>query len=125
MAAKQDKYPRKGRNLGSSGPVTLTAECAWEVPAGSSMKPADHGTTTRYGQAVRVGATPCQRCRTANTQADLAYRAKRKAAAPKADPKAKKEGAKVIDHLAAQKAKAGTPGARTAGDQAVRGTKVG
>lgn len=77
MAAKKE-YPRQGRPLGSLGTTTITGVCEWELPEGSRMRPAPHGTTARYAQAQRVGAPRCQECRTANTQADLEYRRARK-----------------------------------------------
>lgn len=67
----------EGKSLGRDGRVQLLGECDWVVSEGSRMNKGEHGTATRYGQAIRVGATPCQKCKTANTQADLAYRARR------------------------------------------------
>ena len=53
--------------------------CEWTVAEGSKQVPGEHGTLKRYGQALRAGVTPCQACKTANTQKDLAYRRARKA----------------------------------------------
>ena len=81
MARKQatPKVTGEGKSLGRHGRVQLLGKCDWIVPEGSRMKKGDHGTTTRYGQAIRVGATACQKCKTANTQRDLAYRRKKRA----------------------------------------------
>ena len=55
-----------------------TKVCEVKLPEGSRTKLGEHGTTTRYNQMKRLGAEACQDCKTANTQRDLAYRAKQK-----------------------------------------------
>jgi len=102
--------------------------CQVTLPAGSKIsleackKTSDEATLRRnYARAIRFHGESCELARKANTQADLRYRKARKDAAPKA---AKKEAATVTSMLG-KEPKKGSPGARTAGDKAVRGTKVG
>jgi len=96
--------------------------CSWKDSLGRVV-PGEHGTTTQYGRALRVGARPCAKCRAANTAKDMAWR---QANPTKKSGTGKPKG-NVVDALPKmrEKAKAGTPGARTAKGGAVKARKVG
>jgi hypothetical protein len=89
--------------------------CTWTDKLGRVV-PGEHGTTTQYARALRVGATPCAACRKANLEKDLAWRRANAGKKPSANK------ARTADHVAKQKERAAErkPGPQSKGSTRAR-----
>jgi hypothetical protein len=106
MATKKTQAAEKATKAPDRFTIYKT-ECSWKDALGR-VNPGDHGTSTQYARALRVGAKPCQKCKDANTAKDLAWRA----AHPekKSGRKGKKAETNVVSHTEALRAKDRKPG---------------